>query len=120
MNCACSTNGKRTAYRILVKPEGKRPILRPRRRWGIILKWILEIGWGGMDCIDPAQDREVESPSEYGTEPLGCIKWETAQLAASREWLTSAKICFVKVFKYNVQMRILVNSTTMNYNVLLT
>jgi hypothetical protein len=32
---ACSTNGaKRNAYRILVgKPEGKRPLGRPRRRW---------------------------------------------------------------------------------------
>jgi hypothetical protein len=31
----CSTNGdKRNAYRILVrKPEGKRPLGRPRRRW---------------------------------------------------------------------------------------
>jgi hypothetical protein len=33
---------KRNAYTILVgKPEGKRPLGRPRRRWGI-LKWILE------------------------------------------------------------------------------
>jgi hypothetical protein len=35
MDMACSTNGmKRDAYRILmVKPEGKRPLGRPRRRW---------------------------------------------------------------------------------------
>jgi hypothetical protein len=35
MGRACSTNGaKRNAYRILVgKPEGKRPMGRPRRRW---------------------------------------------------------------------------------------
>jgi hypothetical protein len=35
MGRACSTNGeKRNAYRILVgKPEGKRPLERPRRRW---------------------------------------------------------------------------------------
>jgi hypothetical protein len=33
----------RNAYRILVgKPEGKRPLGRPRRRWVEILKWILE------------------------------------------------------------------------------
>jgi hypothetical protein len=32
---------KRNAYRILVgKPEGKRPLGRPRHRWVIILKWI--------------------------------------------------------------------------------
>jgi hypothetical protein len=41
----------RNAYGILVgKPEGKRPLGRPRCRWVIILKWILrEIGWGDMD-----------------------------------------------------------------------
>jgi hypothetical protein len=35
MSRACSTNGeKRNVYRILVrKPEGKRPLGRPRRRW---------------------------------------------------------------------------------------
>jgi hypothetical protein len=34
---------KRNAYRILVgKPEGKRPLARPRCRWWTILKWILE------------------------------------------------------------------------------
>jgi hypothetical protein len=34
---------KRNAYRILVgKPEGKRPLGRPRRRGWTILKWILE------------------------------------------------------------------------------
>jgi hypothetical protein len=41
---ACSTNGeKMNAYKILVgKPDGKRPLGRPRRRWGIILKWIIK------------------------------------------------------------------------------
>jgi hypothetical protein len=34
---------KRNAYRILLgKPEGKRPLGKPRRRWRTILKWILE------------------------------------------------------------------------------
>jgi hypothetical protein len=44
----CSTNGeKRNAYRILVgKPEGKRPLGRPRRRWMNKMKIDLrEIGW---------------------------------------------------------------------------
>jgi hypothetical protein len=41
----CSMNGaNRNAYRILVgKPEGKRPLGKPRCRGWIILKWILEI-----------------------------------------------------------------------------
>jgi hypothetical protein len=33
---------KRNVYRLLVgNPEGKRPLGRPRRRWKIILRWIL-------------------------------------------------------------------------------
>jgi hypothetical protein len=49
---------KRNAYRILVgKPEGKRPLGRPRRGWEDNIKTDLrEIGWGGMDSIDLAQD----------------------------------------------------------------
>jgi hypothetical protein len=49
MGRACRKNGdKRNAYRILVgKPEAKESLESPRRRWGIILKWILR--WRGMD-----------------------------------------------------------------------
>jgi hypothetical protein len=41
----------RNEYRILVeKPEGKRPLKRPRRRWVDNIKMdVREIGWGGMD-----------------------------------------------------------------------
>jgi hypothetical protein len=51
---------KRNAYRILVgKPEGKRPLGRPRCRWVDNIKMDLrEIGWDGMDWIDLAQDRD--------------------------------------------------------------
>jgi hypothetical protein len=44
MGRARSTNGaERNGYRILVrKPEGKRPLRRPRRRQVVKLKWILE------------------------------------------------------------------------------
>jgi hypothetical protein len=58
---ACSTNGeKRNAYRILVgKPEGKRPLGRLRRRWEDNIRMDFgEIGWGGMDWIDLAQDKD--------------------------------------------------------------
>jgi hypothetical protein len=51
---------KRNADRIFVgKPEGKRPLGRPRRRLENNIKIdFREIGWGGMDWIDLAQDRD--------------------------------------------------------------
>jgi len=50
----------RGMYRVLVgKPEGKRPLGRPRRRWEDNIKTDLqEIGCGGMDWIELAQDRD--------------------------------------------------------------
>jgi hypothetical protein len=50
---------KRNACRMLVgKPEGKRPLERPRHRWEDNIKMDLrEVGWGVMDWIDLAQDR---------------------------------------------------------------
>jgi hypothetical protein len=40
-------------------PEGKRPLERPRRRWVNNIKIDLrEIGWGGLDWIDLAQDMD--------------------------------------------------------------
>jgi hypothetical protein len=58
MGRACSTNGeKRNLYRVLVENlEGQR-LLR-RRGWVVNIKMYLkEVGWGGMDCNDLAQDR---------------------------------------------------------------
>jgi hypothetical protein len=51
---------KKNVYRILVgKPEGKRPLGRPRRRWEDNIRMDLrDIRWGGTDWIDPAQDRD--------------------------------------------------------------
>jgi hypothetical protein len=51
---------KRNVYRILVgKPEGKRPLGRPRRRWLHNIKMDRrEIGWDGVDWIHMAQDRD--------------------------------------------------------------
>jgi transposase len=48
------------AYRILVrKPEGKRPLGRPRRRRVDNSEMYLrDIGWDGTDWIDLAQDRD--------------------------------------------------------------
>jgi hypothetical protein len=51
---------RRNVYRLLVgKPEGKRPLGRPRCRWVDNIKTdLVEIGRGGVDWIDLAQDRE--------------------------------------------------------------
>jgi hypothetical protein len=48
------------AYKLLVgKPEGMRPLGKPRRRWEDNIKMYLqEVGWGGMDWIDLAQGRK--------------------------------------------------------------
>jgi hypothetical protein len=50
---------KRNAYRLLVgKPEGKRPLRRPRRRWVDYIRMELgEVGWSDVDWIGLAKDR---------------------------------------------------------------
>jgi len=61
MGGACSMYWERKGiYSILVgKPEGKRPLERPRRRWNDNLKVDLEqVGCGDMDWIELARDRD--------------------------------------------------------------
>jgi hypothetical protein len=56
-----NTNGeKKNAYRLLVgKPEGRRPLDRLRCRWVDNINMDLgEMGWGGVDWIGLAQDRD--------------------------------------------------------------
>jgi hypothetical protein len=51
---------KTNAYRILVgKPKSKRPLRRPSRRWVDNIKMDFRaMGWGGIEWIDLAQDRD--------------------------------------------------------------
>ena len=63
MKCAVHVEriGQRRGLdRVLVgKPEGKTPLGRPRRRWEDNIKMDLqEVGFGGMDWIELAQDRD--------------------------------------------------------------
>jgi hypothetical protein len=62
---------RRAVYRVLVgKPEGKRPLERPKRRWEDNIKMDLQkVGCGGLDWIELAQDR-----CENSNEPSGSIK----------------------------------------------
>jgi hypothetical protein len=61
MGGACSSCGERRGvYRVLVgKPEGKRPLGRPRHKWEDNIRMDLQdVGYGGMDWIELAQDRD--------------------------------------------------------------
>jgi hypothetical protein len=60
MGRALSRNREMKAYRVLVgKPEGKRVLDKPRRRWVDNINMIRrEIGWCGMELIYLAQDRD--------------------------------------------------------------
>jgi hypothetical protein len=51
---------KTNTYRLLVgKPEGKRPVGRPRHRWvDNIMMDLAEVGWGDVDWIGLAQDTD--------------------------------------------------------------
>ena len=61
MGGACSAYGgeKRRIQGFGGKPEGNRPLGRPRRRWEDNIKMVLqELGCGSMDWIELAEDRD--------------------------------------------------------------
>ena len=64
-------------YRVLVgKPEGKRPLERPRRRWEDNIKMGLQkVGCGSMDLIELVRGRDSwPGNCECGNEHTGSIK----------------------------------------------
>jgi hypothetical protein len=74
------TGEKRNAYRLLVgKPQGERPLGRPRRRWvGNIMRYLGEVRWGDADWIGLTHDRN--SFCKFGIEPSASRKcWETIE-----------------------------------------
>jgi hypothetical protein len=75
------------------KLEGKRPLVRPRRRWNDGIKIDLrEIGWGCVEWIQLAQDRDRWGGCcECGDEPLGSgatelVKPTLAVLGQKAKW----------------------------------
>jgi hypothetical protein len=66
---------ERVVHRVLVgKPEGKRPLGRPIRRWEDIKMDVQEVGGGRGDWMELAQDRDKGAGTcEYGKEPSGSI-----------------------------------------------
>jgi hypothetical protein len=51
--------GKKCIQEFGGRPEGKRSLGRPRNRWRNYIKMVIqEVGWGAMDWIDMAQDRD--------------------------------------------------------------
>jgi hypothetical protein len=90
---------KRGAYRILVgRPEGRRPLGRPRRRWeNNIQVALLEVGWVGMNWIELAQDRDrwravVNGVTNYGFHKVRGISSLAEKLLASQEGLCSMEL----------------------------
>jgi hypothetical protein len=50
---------RRVHWDLLRKPEGKRSLGRPRRRWEDNIKMELQnLGCGAMECLELAQDRD--------------------------------------------------------------
>jgi hypothetical protein len=71
MDMICSTHGRDE------KPEGKRPLRRPRLRWEDNIRLNLrEIRWEVRDWMHPVQDRDqwCDLVNTDGNEPLSFIK----------------------------------------------
>jgi hypothetical protein len=60
MNHVTQMGEKRNVYRLFVgKPEGRRPLGTPGHKWVDNIRMdLVEVGWGGVDWIDLAQDRD--------------------------------------------------------------
>jgi hypothetical protein len=85
---------RRGVYRVLVgKSEGKRPLERPRHTWEDNIKMdIQEVGCGGMDWIELAQDRDrwralVNAVMNLRVHKMRGISWLAANRLASQEGL---------------------------------
>jgi hypothetical protein len=58
--CSAYEGGERRVQVLVEKPEGKRPLGKPRRRWEDNIKVDLQkVGFGAMNWIELSQDRET-------------------------------------------------------------
>jgi hypothetical protein len=77
------------------KPEGRRPLGRPRRRWLDNIRMdLVDVGWGDVDWIGLAQDKDRWRARELGIEPSGSMEMlgdyrVSKQLGISRVVLSS-------------------------------
>jgi len=85
-NFECHMGKGRWVHRVLVgKPEGKRPMGRPRRRWEDNIKTDLqEVGGGYGDCMELAQDRDrwralVSTVMNFRVPKMWGISWIVAE-----------------------------------------
>jgi hypothetical protein len=77
VGCVACVGERRGVYRVLVgKPEGKRPLGRPRHKLELNIKMDLqEAGWGvWTGLIWLRIGTQVAGSCEHGNEPLGSIK----------------------------------------------
>jgi hypothetical protein len=99
MGRPCSTNGeKRNAYRVLVgKPERKKPLERPRRRWVDNIKMGLREGWYELDRWKALVNTVTNFRIPYNVLNSGAV----VLLAASQERLVSLRLVSVhRVFPH--------------------
>jgi hypothetical protein len=99
----------RFVHRVLVgRPEGKRPLGRPRRRWDNIKMDLQEIGGGRGDWMELAQDRdrwralvgtvreELSGSINVGNFLTSCkVYW-----LASQEGLCSMEYIYIYIYIY--------------------
>jgi hypothetical protein len=98
---------ERNVYRVLMgKPEGKRPLERPRRRWeGGIRMDLREIGWGSVDWIQLAQDRDRWRALVNTAINLRVLAPRTSLVISTMLYMNQTKDELVPLFMHHALMK---------------